>query len=149
MKSFLNILTLALMSVGMAGMALAVSPSQKPRLGKISNDQVIDVNNIRMFVTNQGSFAWDLATGASGLEFPKGTGKTAVFASGPWIAGKVNGEIRVAIAEYSFEFAPGPILPDGTPADPQLDRYRVYKISKGDGPENPDYAPDFPGRRLC
>lgn len=149
MKSFLKIccgvipstiLTLALMSVSMAGVALAVSPSQKPRLGKISNDQVIDVNNIRMFVTNQGSFAWDLATGASGLEFPKGTGKTAVFASGPWIAGKVNGEIRVAIAEYSFEFAPGPILPDGTPADPQLDRYRVYKISKGDGPENPDYA---------
>ncbi len=140
MKSFLNILTLALMSVSMAGVALAVSPSQKPRLGKISNDQVIDVNNIRMFVTNRGSFSWDLATGASGLEFPKGTGKTAVFASGPWIAGKVNGEIRVAIAEYSFEYAPGPILPDGTPADPGPDRYRVYKINRGDGPENPDYA---------
>ncbi len=125
----------------MAGVALAASPSQKPRLGKISFGQQIDVNNISMFVTNQGSFAWDLATGSAGLEFPKGThGQTAVYAAGPWIAGKVNGEIRVAIAEYSFEFAPGPILPDGTPADPALDRYRVYKISKGDGPENPDYA---------
>ena len=41
MKSFLNILTLALMSVSMAGVALAVSPSQKPRLGKISTDQVL------------------------------------------------------------------------------------------------------------
>ncbi len=136
-----TILTLASMSVSTVGIALAAAPSQKPRLGKVSFDQVIDVNNIAMFVTNQGSFAWNLTTGYSGLEFPKGTyGQTAVFAAGPWIAGKVNGEIRVAIAEYSFEFAPGPILPDGTPADPQLDRYRVYKINKGDGPENPDYA---------
>ena len=118
MKSFLNILTLALMSVSMAGVALAVSPSQKPRLGKISTDQFFDVNNISMRVTNQGSFAFDPATGGPGLEFPKGTGKTAVYAAGPWIAGKVNGELRVAIAEYSFEYAPGPILPDGTPADP-------------------------------
>ena len=47
---------------------------------------------------------------------------------------------RVAIAEYSNEYGPGPILPDGTPANAQDDRYRVYKITKGDGPENPDYA---------
>lgn len=140
MKSFLNILTLTLMSASIAGVALAVSPSQKPRLGKISTDQFFDVNNISMRVTNQGSFAFDPATGGPGLEFPKGTGKTAVYAAGPWIAGKVNGEIRVAIAEYSFEYAPGPILPDGTPADPALDRYRVYKINRGDGTENPDYA---------
>lgn len=137
---FLRSLTLTLMALGMAGTAWAEQLNQRPRLGKIDNDKLIDVNNIAMFVTNRGSFAWDVGTGASGLEFPKGTGKTAVFAAGPWIAGKVNGEIRVAIAEYRFEFAPGPILPDGTPADPQSDRYRVYKINRGDGPENPDYA---------
>ena len=140
MKSFLNILTLTLMSVSMAGVALAASPSQKPRLGKISTDQFFDVNNISMIVTNLGSFAFDISGGGSGLEFPKGTGKTAVFAAGPWVGGKVNGEIRLAVAEHSFEFEPGPILPDGTPADPALDRYRVYKINRGDGPENPDYA---------
>ena len=90
---FLRSLTLTLMALGMAGTAWAEQLNQRPRLGKIDNDKLIDVNNIAMFVTNRGSFAWDVGTGASGLEFPKGTGKTAVFAAGPWIAGKVNGEI--------------------------------------------------------
>lgn len=118
----------------------ARNPKAQSRAGKITNDVVIDVNNISMFVTNQGSFAWDIGGGGSGLEFPKGTGKTAVFASGLWIGGKVNDDLRVVVAEYSFEYKPGPILPDGTPANPDDDRYRVFKINRGDGPENPDYA---------
>ena len=130
----------ALALLGLTVTVWAAPPSGRARLTKISNDVRIDINSISMFVTNQGSFAFDIPGGSSGLEFPKGTGKTAVFAAGLWLAGKVNDDIRVAIAEYSNEYAPGPILPDGSPANSQDDRYRVYKISKGDGSENPDYA---------
>jgi len=134
-------MALALLTVGVAGTAMAAPPSGVPqRLTKIDNSTVIDINNISMFVTNQGSFAFDIPGGSSGLEFPKNTGKTAVFAAGLWVGGKVNGETRVAIAEYSNEYAPGPMRADGSWADAQDERYRVYKITRGDDASNPDYA---------
>ncbi len=111
-----------------------------PRLAKISTDQKIDINNISMFVTNEGSFAFDIGGGGAGLEFPKGTGKTPVFAAGLWVGGKVKGDLRVAVGEYQFEWRPGPMGPDGKPADANAPQYKVYKISAGDGPSNPDYA---------
>jgi len=141
MNRIFKTLALTLLSVGVAGIALAIPPNGvQQRLTRIDNSTVIDINNISMFVTNQGSFAFDIPGGSSGLEFPKNTGKTAVFAAGLWVGGKVAGETRVAIAEYSNEFAPGPILPGGAPADAQDERYRVYKISRGDDASNPDYA---------
>ena len=39
--------------------------------------QRLDVNSISMVVKNTGSFAYDTQNGAAGLEFPKGSGKTA------------------------------------------------------------------------
>ena len=93
----------------------------------------ITINNVAMFVTNFGSFAWDTFTGNPGLIFPwlEGAGyKTAVFASGLWMGAKVNGEIRVAISEYSDEYVPG-VMQDSTfsPDDP---RFIIYKIYRGD-----------------
>ncbi|MFT5368271.1 MAG: hypothetical protein ACI8V2_003235 [Candidatus Latescibacterota bacterium] len=141
MNRFFKTLALTLLSVGVAGIALAIPPGGvQQRLTRIDNSTVIDINSISMFVTNQGSFAYDIPGGSSGLEFPKNTGKTAVFAAGLWLGGKVAGETRVAIAEYSNEFAPGIILPGGAPSDSQDERYRVYKISRGDDASNPDYA---------
>lgn len=134
------ILAAAALCFGGPVTADAAAPGIRPRLSKLVNDVTIDVNNVRMFVTNQGSFAFDIPTGSSGLEFPRGTGQTTIFASGLWIGGKVNGETRVTVAEYAHEYQPGPILPSGQPADPDLEQYRVYKINAGDGPENPDWA---------
>ncbi len=71
---------------------------QPVRASLIDIGQVIDANAIRMFVTNTGSFAWDKATGNAGLEFPRGSGKTAVFASGLWLGGLVGGQLRVALS---------------------------------------------------
>src|SRR5881628_4077793 len=83
------------------------APASPSRVSIIDNSQVIDANAIRMFVTNTGSFAWDKTTGNAGLEFPRGSGNTAVFASGLWLGGLVGGELRVALSEYSDEFGPG------------------------------------------
>lgn len=97
----------------------------------IQNDQTIGVNNIRMFVTNTGSFAWDKegAGQPAGFEFPRGSGKTAVYAAGLWLGAKVNGGIRLAISEYSDEYMPGAIV-GGAPDDPNKAEYKVYKLDR-------------------
>ncbi len=104
----------------------------------IDNSAFIDVNNIKMWVTNHGSFAWDIETGDPGLVYPKGTDKTAVFSSGLWMGGIVNGDVRTVVAEYSQEYTPGN-MENGTFVADRPD-FKVYKINKGDGPENPDWV---------
>ncbi len=92
----------------------------------------IDGNQVNMWVTNLGSFAWDVATGNAGLIWPKGTDQRAVFASGLWLGGKVNGELRVALAEYSPEYGPGGMV-GGTFDDPSRPQHRVYKMARWTG----------------
>lgn len=101
----------------------------------VDNNQTIGINNIRMFVTNTGSFAWDKVDAGqpAGFEFPKGTGKTAVFAAGLWLGCTINGNTRLAVSEYSDEYAPGAIvgtLPNVTPDDPNKAEYKVYKLDR-------------------
>ncbi len=107
----------------------------------IDSDTRIDANSIDMWVTNQGSFGHDPVTGNPGFIYPRGTTKSVIFASGLWIGAKVDGETRVSLAEYSFDYAPGPIISPTEYADPGDPRYRVYKIARGDTREsNPDFA---------
>lgn len=88
----------------------------------------IDANGLNLFATNLGSLAHDLRTNTPGLIWPKGSGRTAVYAAGLWIGARVAGETRLAVAEYSFEYGPGPILSGGVPADPLDPPQRVYKV---------------------
>jgi hypothetical protein len=103
------------------------------RIAEYNQSRRIDINSINMFVTNYGTFANDIENqGNSGLFFPKGTIKTAVYQSGIWLAGKVGNEIRVAIGEYSQEFGPGSMV--GTAPDNASDpRYIVYKVARFTG----------------
>src|SRR5439155_5659391 len=96
------------------------------------NTQTIGVNNIRMFVTNTGSFAWDKAGAGqpAGFEFPKGTGKTALYAAGLWLGAKVNGALRLAVSEYSDEYRPGSAVGGYPPDDPTKAEYKVYKLDR-------------------
>lgn len=105
-------------------------PARPAKRSIIDNSQRIDVNTISMVVTNTGSFAFDKATGGAGLEFPKGTLKTAVFAAGLWLGAQVGGATRIAVAEYSDEYGPGIILPGGAPDDPDRPEYKVYKLNR-------------------
>lgn len=106
------------------------------RVTDLDSQRRIDVNRINMFVTNMGSFAFDLGASNNGLYFPTGTNRNAVFASGLWFGATVGGETRVTIGEYSQEFGPGIILPGGLPDDPDKDDYLVYKVVRFTG--NPD-----------
>jgi len=66
-----------------------------------------DTDSLLMFVTNLGSFAYD-ATGllsrSGGLHFPRGSGKTVVYAGGLWIGAKMGKGVRASAAEYDFDY---------------------------------------------
>ncbi len=128
-------LSCAAILVLLSGSALAATDvssgrrAQPARARVVDNSQRIDINNISMVVTNTGSFAFDKATGSSGLEFPKGSGKTAVFAAGLWIGARVAGTTRIAVAEYSDEYGPGSAI-GGAPHPPNSAAFKVYKLNR-------------------
>lgn len=97
--------------------------------------QQFDGNTIVCWMQNNGFIVSYLITGNAGMEWPQRSNQTIDFASGLWLAGKTpEGELRTAATEYNTEFQPGPILPDGTAADPNDPAYRIYKInSDGSG----------------
>lgn len=106
---------------------------------------LIDANQISMIVMNNGTFARDPMTGGAAFYYPKETDKKLIYAAGVEIAGKVNGEIRTAAANYNIEFQPGKILSTGMADDPELEKYRIYKIKPGDSadPGSPNYNVDY------
>ena len=106
-----------------------------------------DANQIRSWVGNNGHIVSHIPTGNSGLEWPSGSGNAAVFASGLWVAGMVDGEIRSAAAEYTSEFQPGIIIYDEVngvssgPDSPNDARFQVSSINKTDNSD--DSSPNF------
>lgn len=112
----------------------------------LSEDVTIDANSLEMFVYNNGNFAYDnigVYNKTDGLYFPRGTKKTVIYSAGLWLGAMVEGEdeARIAQAEYSSEFIPGPMVNGSYEPNWQDDQYRVYKINRGDNASsNPDYA---------
>lgn len=105
-----------------------------------------DVNALDMFVTNHGSFAYDIVEGISGLVYPKGSENGMIFAAGMWMGAKVNGGTRVFVNEYSWETVPGKVFEDASFDTTYTNNphWRTYKINRGDNAQNnPDYA-DWP-----
>jgi hypothetical protein len=114
-----------------------------------------DVNSIYCTINSAGPYADYLRTNSSGLFWPKGTSKTAVYTSGLWIVGKhrQTGALRTAVQQYSTEFQPGVITgvfntstnDISVASDPNSTHHRIYKINKGDNAaNNADYA-EWPG----
>jgi len=97
-----------------------------------------DGNRIYTDLENNGMVVSYRITGHSGMEWPQGSSKFAVYASGIWMAGKVDGDIRTAVAEYQPEFTSGPYDSDGNnPADVL---FKVNKVDLQDPESNPDFA---------
>ncbi len=94
--------------------------------------QYLDINRIAMIVSNTGSFAYDFGNNGPGLEFPQGSGSFACYAAGIWVGGKVGSEVRLAVVDYSSEWSPGIILPNGLPDDFTRDEYVVYRLDRAD-----------------
>ncbi|MBK7141993.1 MAG: hypothetical protein IPH75_07935 [bacterium] len=119
---------------------------------RLDYEAFVNSNNIFAFVTNQGMMFRDLA-GVFGHDYGffypytttadivNGTNtKSVMYSAGLWMFGKTNGELRGAVAIYSSEYYPGPML--GTSFDPN-GRYnpdnRVYKLYADSMESNPNY----------
>jgi hypothetical protein len=92
-----------------------------------------NINNISTVLKNEGTADIDVGEQNSGLVFPKGSAKTAMFESGFLWGLKINGEIRVSGSAYSSGMQGGKILSPGVPEDPALPKNRIYRV-------RPDYA---------
>jgi hypothetical protein len=95
--------------------------------------QLLDVNNIACYISNDGGFGEHPSTGGDGCYFPAGqTDLSLIYTAGLWVIGKVNGEVRSAVNCYGSEFQPGQILSPGVPDNPLDPKYKIYKYNKGD-----------------
>lgn len=102
--------------------------------------RVVDANNIKTYNRNNGSFDREPNTGTAGFEWPKGTGKTAVYASGIWLSAKIHDSIRIAEADYGSNLRPGYFDYNTQQAYGENDPlYRIYKVS----PDFPNGGNDF------
>lgn len=173
-RHILFVTLVGLLLVGAGSLARAPGDFRAP-IGRETSLQSdfstwVNANKILMFVTNRGSFAYDNRVylgKADGMYFPFTsmndiyTGAntlTVMYASGLWIGGRVNGELRLALSGHGNEFGPGPMA-NGTflPDDPSFRVYQLYQDSLAGNP-NDDYqnwpvdqgAPvDLQGRPHC
>lgn len=86
---------------------------------------LFNINDVSTWIYNNGDSDLD-DNGNSGFEFPKGSGKTAVFQTGFLWGGKVDGQIRVGGSAYRHGLQPGAILPNGE-AEPTDDQ-RIFRV---------------------
>lgn len=99
----------------------------------------LNINNLSSYFFNNGIS--DISTlGNSGLIYPKGSYKTAVFSSGLLWGAKIAGDPdpRVGGTAYRTGLVPGKVLPDGNADDPNLDKYRIYRVRRDVYPGGPE-----------
>jgi len=130
---FIMLLLLTFASLSLLGLK-KYEPSQQ-KLAKVTtndNYNYIDINQILMYISNNGDGSHDPVTDGQGFFWPGGKDATigAIFEDGLIWGGKIGREIRVGGSTYRHGLQAGKILPDGTADDPSNPRYRVFKIRK-------------------
>lgn len=132
MKSFLSFFLIILL---LTTAVMATENNQKPRaLAKTTavSDIWVDANRMNGVFRNNGTWHYDNVAGNWGLEWPKGSGLSPIFAGGQWVGAIVDGEIRVAGVQHSAtEFQPGMILEPFVADNPAAGAYKWYSISPG------------------
>jgi len=138
-----------------AAVIAAPPPGYQPPMDdgsrSIDNETYIDAGNILMFVTNHANFGQDIDNVFgyyAGTFYPFTTiediesglnGNCLLYAAGLWLGGLVDGQVRVALAEYDDEYVPGPMAGGGPqPDDPSFKVYKLYSDSLASNP-NADY----------
>jgi len=135
---YLPLFLVSLLVFGMSTGVVAGDKSQNNGLSKtaVKGDWLIfDANNISTYIRNNGSFNRNPGSGNAGFEWVKGSGKTAIYASGLWLGAKIAGDIRTACAEYSYEYGAGPMGANINDA-----QWKMYRIKRGDDATVSDYA---------
>ncbi len=94
----------------------------------------LNINNISTVFKNTGISDIDVQEANSGLVFPKGSRKTAVYASGFLWGGKVGSEVRVGGSAYREGMQGGKILSPGVAESPDLPKNRIYRVRPDEQP---------------
>lgn len=144
---FTLVVALSLISLGFKG------EDQDNKVKKISvndNFKFIAINQILMWVSNNGDGSHDPRTSGNGFYWPGGVNavKSAIYEDGLIFGAKIGREIRVNGNTHRQGLQAGKILSSGIPDDPSLEKYRVYKIRKGwealpPGPDRDSYEKDY------
>ena len=94
-------------------------------------ESYLDINNVRARILNNGNL---FSRGSPHVyNVPKDGRAQAIFTSGVWIGGYVDGQLRVAAARYgNYHFWAGPLDDNGTPPDDCAPFDRLYKVSIDD-----------------
>ncbi|HOP06447.1 MAG TPA: hypothetical protein PLF13_04060 [candidate division Zixibacteria bacterium] len=166
MKVLTVVLTITFLAVAVVAMPPSANDDRSGDMGSPSptitdNSCYITTDNILMFVTNHGNFGRDVS-GTFGYDagtfYPFRTVEDitggllttyVLYAAGPWLGGLVDGQLRIAIAEYDDEYVPGPMNVQtgsvgGIPVytfDPDcwwMTDYRVYHLYSDSLAENPN-----------
>ncbi|MFA4838170.1 MAG: hypothetical protein WC703_01670 [Candidatus Neomarinimicrobiota bacterium] len=100
-------------------------------LGKSAStsDVWMDCNRMNGVFRNNGTWFYDNVLGDWGLEWPKGSGLSPIFAAGQFLCAEIDGEVRVAGTQHSAtEYQPGMILSPDHPDDPTDSKYKWYEL---------------------
>jgi len=142
-KRFIKILVAVLASLLWVNLALSAAAEKDKTQGlqkTTTNDDYswFTINNLFNWYGNNGNQSYNIATGNSGLEFPKNSGKTAVFEDGVIWGGfhKGRSDPKVGGDAYRYGLQAGRILTAGGPLetdtvsadDPEKDIYRVFRV---------------------
>jgi hypothetical protein len=149
----MNKLRLLILLIVVLSLVIFLGVKDNSMLNKpLTNDDYnyIAINEILMWISNNGDGSHDPNTNGSGFYWPGGkiSEKTAIFEDGLIWGCMVGREIRVNGNTHRQGLQAGKILPDGTADNPDDPRYRVYKIRKGweelqPGPERDNYERDY------
>ncbi len=94
-------------------------------------ESYLDINNVRARILNNGNLFW--RGGPHVYNVPKGGRAQAMFNAGIWVGGIVDGQLRVAAAQYGpYHFWAGPLDDYGAPPADCADFDRLYKVSIDD-----------------
>jgi hypothetical protein len=100
----------------------------------------MNINNVSTIIKNTGISDIDVNEAASGLVFPKGSNRTAIYVSG-FLWGAFVGDdpqVRVGGSAYREGLQGGAILSDGTWQDPDDPVVRIYRVRPDVYPLGPD-----------
>ena len=98
-----------------------------------ARQELMDVNNLRLWVSDNGIIARNLSYNPSwGLEYPSRSGKMIMGASGLWMGGKTDEKIHTVVAAYQTEYSPGRLEPTA----PNEQAETMFKIDPADKTDN-------------
>ncbi len=135
-KLAIRLTAVVLISLMFFGMYKLEEPGKTKGLSKVTTNDLrdhIDINQIDMIFYNNGIGSYNnIGAGTSGLFWPKGSIKTAIFEDGLLFGGRVGAtEIQVGGSAYRTGLQSGTMNADGTINSSGDSKFKIYKIKRG------------------